>query len=396
MTERLYYADSSLIEFDAQVLRVVEAAGGRPALVLDRTAFYPSSGGQPFDTGTIDAVRVVDVIDQDDGTVLHLVEAPLAAGPVRGRVDWHRRFDHMQQHTGQHVLSAAFDRVAQARTASFHLGSDASTIDLGREVSPLEIERAEEEANRVVWADRPVTIRYAEADEAARLPLRKESGREGLLRLVEIEDCDLSACGGTHVGRTGVIGMIAVGSTERFRGGTRIEFFCGGRALRSQRQLRTIVSACTRTISAAPGDLPEGIERMQAEVKALRRSAAQLEAQLAASEADSLGARAEPIAGISFAIAALEGRDATGLKQMASAVVSRAGCAAVLLSVPAPSFIVVARAPDVALDAGAFLKKMIAKFGGRGGGRPDFAQGGGLEGPPEEMLAHARTLASGR
>ena len=195
--------------------------------------------------------------------------------------------------------------------------------------------------------------------------------------------------------RTGAIGMIALGSTERFRGGTRIEFFCGGRALRSAQQLRAIISACTRTLSVAPADLPQGIDRLQEELRALRRSAARLQTHLATLEAEALRAQAEPVAGIRFAISAIEGRDAARLKQLASAVVSGAGCAAVLVSVPGPSFAVVARSSDVALDAGAFLKKMIERFGGRGGGRPDFAQGGGLEGSPEEMLAHARTLASG-
>ena len=253
MTERLYYTDPCLTEFDAQVLQIVEAPNGRPALVLDRTAFYPTSGGQPFDTGTIGAAAVSDVIDQDDGTILHVLsEASVAAGltplsQAHGRIDWNRRFDHMQQHTGQHVLSAAFDRVLGVRTVSFHLGAESSTIDLAREVSAPEIERAEEEANRIVWANRSVTIRFADADEAARLPLRKESLREGVLRLIEVEDFDLSACGGTHVSRTGEIGIIAVGSTERFRGGSRIEFFCGGRALRSHRGLRDIVSASTES-----------------------------------------------------------------------------------------------------------------------------------------------------
>jgi len=201
VTERLYYTDPCLTEFDAQVLQIVEAPNGRPALVLDRTAFYPTSGGQPFDTGTIGAAAISDVIDQDDGTILHVLsEASVAAGltplsQAHGRIDWNRRFDHMQQHTGQHVLSAAFDRVLGVRTVSFHLGADSSTIDLAREVSASEIERAEEEANRIVWANRSVTIRFADADEAARLPLRKESLREGVLRLIEVEDFDLSACG---------------------------------------------------------------------------------------------------------------------------------------------------------------------------------------------------------
>jgi alanyl-tRNA synthetase len=401
VTERLYYTDPCLIEFDAQVLQIVEAPDGRPALVLDRTAFYPTSGGQPFDTGTIGAAAISDVIDQDDGTILHVLggASAVAAGltalsQAHGRIDWNRRFDHMQQHTGQHVLSAAFDRVVAVRTVSFHLGADSSTIDLAREVSASEIERAEEEANRIVWADRSVTIRFADAEEAARLPLRKESLREGVLRLIEVEDFDLSACGGTHVRRTGEIGIIAVGSTERFRGGSRIEFFCGRRALRSHRGLRDIVAASTKAASAGSAELPAAIERLQSEVKELKRSAKDLHSRLAAHEADALASRPESIGPIRFTFAVIDGSDANSLKQIATAITARPGHAAVVLSAPPPSFIVVARSTDVSLDAGALLKGMLARFGGKGGGRPDLAQGGGMEGRAEEMLAHARTLAS--
>ena len=401
MTERLYYTDPCLIEFDAQVLQIVEAPDGRPALVLDRTAFYPTSGGQPFDTGTIGAAAISDVIDQDDGTILHVLSDASAVATrltplsqAHGRIDWNRRFDHMQQHTGQHVLSAAFDRVLGVRTVSFHLGADSSTIDLAREVSASEIERAEVEANRMVWANRSVTIRFADADEAAHLPLRKESLREGVLRLIEVEDFDLSACGGTHVSRTGEIGIIAVGSTERFRGGSRIEFFCGGRALRSHRGLRDIVSASTIAASAGSAELPAAIERLQSEVKELKRTAKDLHSRLATHEADALASRAESIGPIRFTFAVIDGSDANTLKQIATAIVTRPGHAAVVLSAPPPAFIVVARSTDVSLDAGALLKGMIVRFGGKGGGRPDLAQGGGMEGSAEEMLAHARTLAS--
>jgi alanyl-tRNA synthetase len=238
VTERLYYEDPYLVEFDAHVLAVEPREQGRHAATLDRTAFYPTSGGQPFDTGTLGSARVVDVVDADDHTIVHVIDARLEPGPVHGRIDWDRRFDHMQQHTGQHVLSAAFDRVLNVRTVGFHLGSTTSTIDLSREVSAAEILRVEDEANQVVWQDRPVTIRFAEADEAARLPLRKEIAREGPLRLVEVQDFDLSACGGTHVARTGAIGIIAVAASERFRGGSRIEFLCGSRALDGYRTLR--------------------------------------------------------------------------------------------------------------------------------------------------------------
>ena len=211
VTERIYYTDPYATEFEATVVNVEPIPGDRRhAVVLDRTAFYPTSGGQPFDTGTLGAGRVVEVVDEDDGRIVHLVEGEIQPGAVRGRIDWSRRFEHMQQHTGQHVLSAAFDRLLKVRTVSFHLGTASSTIDLAREVTVGEIARVEQEANRIVWENRAVTIRFADAGEAAAMPLRKESKREGVLRLVEVEEFDVSACGGTHVARTGAIGIIAV------------------------------------------------------------------------------------------------------------------------------------------------------------------------------------------
>ena len=197
--------------------------------------------------------------------------------PVRGVVDWPRRFDHMQQHTGQHVLSAAFVRLFGVKTVSFHLGADVSTIDLAREVTPKEIAAAEDEANRIVWEDRPVTIRYATAEEAAALPLRKESTRTGTLRLIDVEGFDLSACGGTHVSRTGAIGLIAVTAWERFKGGHRLEFACGGRVLVRFRTLRDVTAAAVRALSVLPADVASGIERAAggaqgAEARVNRRS----------------------------------------------------------------------------------------------------------------------------
>ena len=273
MTERLYYRDAYAREFDAAVVGV-DAVSKRPghfAAVLDRTAFYPTSGGQPFDTGILGTARVVDVVDADDGRIVHVVEGTIAAGPVHGAIDWPRRFEHMQQHTGQHVLSAAFDRLVQVQTVSFHLGTSSSTIDLAREVSADEIARAEAEANRVVWENRPVTIRFANADEVAALPLRKESKREGVLRLVDVEDFDVSACGGTHVARTGAIGIIAVAAFEKFKGGTRLEFLSGGRALAGYHSLRDAVAASVRLLSVLPAELPAAIDRGQTDARDLRR-----------------------------------------------------------------------------------------------------------------------------
>jgi alanyl-tRNA synthetase len=403
MTDRIYYRDPSAREFDATIVAAT-TFGGRAAVVLDRTAFYPTSGGQPFDTGLLNGVRVVGVEEAEDGTVLHLVERPLPPGPARGAIDWERRFDHMQQHTGQHVLSAAFDRVCQAATVSFHLGADRSTIDLAREVPPDRIAAAEVEANRVVWEDRAVTIRFATAEEAARLPLRKETRREGELRLVEVQDFDLSACGGTHVARTGAIGVIAVTGWERLRGGLRVEFVCGGRALAAFRSLRDAVGASVRVLSVHPFELAPAIERMHSDAKEQGRAVKKLQERLAAHEADALVAGAEtvdatrltPRATVKLVVAAPDGWDAGGLKALASAIASRPGHAAVLLG-GAPSFpIVVARAADVSLDAAAALGAITARFGGKGGGRPDLAQGGGVVAPPDEVAALVRQEWRGR
>ena len=393
MTERLYYSDPYVREFDAAIVERT-SHDGRPAVVLDRTAFYPTSGGQPYDTGSLGDVRVVDVVDRDDGSIVHVIDREVAAAAVHGKIDWERRFDHMQQHTGQHVLSAAFDRVVGARTESFHLGVDYSTIDLGREVVAADVGRAEDEANRVVWDDRPVTIRYATAGEAAALPLRKEPKRGGTLRLVDVQEFDLSACGGTHVSRTGAIGTIVISATERFRGGTRVTFLCGRRAVKGFRALRDAVAGSVRALSVLPADLPAAIERLQGDGKELRRQVKDFQSKVAAQEADALADGATTVGSVRLVAGALAGWDAAGLKTIASRVVERPGHLAVLVSDPAPAAIVIARASDLAHDAGALLRAIVARHGGKGGGRPEMAQGGGLTAPAPEILATARELVA--
>ena len=403
MTDRLYYPDPYLYTFDATVQRV-ERQDDRLLVTLDRTAFYPTSGGQPFDTGLLGTMRVVDVIDDDDGSVVHVVDpamnrespvpSPEPGQLLTGVIDWSRRFDHMQQHTGQHVLSAAFDRLFGIRTVSFHLGAAVSTIDLAREAAPNEIAAAEAEANRVVWENRPVTIRYATAEEAARMPLRKEPARGGLLRLIDVDDFDLSACGGTHVARTGGIGLIAVASWERFKGGQRIEFLCGGRALDRWRSLRDIAAASVRQLSVLPADLPAAIERLQAEAKEQKRAMTALQVDLARYRAGELADSAEVVtlkaSGTARLVARAVDADAHGLKALASAIVVRPGHVVVLVSASEPALVAIARSADVAVSAQQVLSALTSAFGGRGGGKPDFAQGGGLQAPPDTILAAAR------
>ena len=392
MTHRLYYSDPYLREFDADLVDTVSHEG-RTALVLDRSAFYPTSGGQPFDVGTFADVRVVDVVEDDDGRVLHVVDRAPSVTRLHGAIDWTRRFDHMQQHTGQHLLSAAFARLFDVRTESFHMGADYSTIDLAREVSAAQIAKAEDEANRVVWEDRPVTIRFAPAEEAAALGLRKESKRGGTLRLIDVEGFDLSACGGTHVSRTGAIGIVAISAAERFRAGSRVTFLCGGRALAGFRGLREAVAGSVRALSVLPAELPSAIERLQADSKELRRHVKDLQTRAAEHEADALADSAERIDAGRRVAAVLPGWDAAGLKTIASRIVERPGYVAVLVSSPAPAAVVVARAPDVPLDASAILRALVGRHGGKGGGRPELAQGGGVTGDAQAVLQSARELA---
>ena len=391
MTPRIYYTDPYCRRFEAVVTTAFEHEG-RAAALLDKTAFYPTSGGQPFDVGALTARRgatestvdVVDTVDLDD-EVGHILSAPLPAGTVVvGEIDWSRRFDHMQQHTGQHVLSAAFDRLFGNRTMSFHMGAELSTIDLAKEMSWDQIARAEGEANRVIWDNRQVTIRFVSSDQATMLPLRKEPVRAGVLRLIEIQDFDLSACGGTHVARTGAIGAIVVPAVEKFKGGVRVTFVCGARVLRVFGTLRESVAGSVRALSVLPQELPAAIERIQTEARDLRRATKRFQESLAGFEAARLAGE--------VVVEALDGWDGQGLKTIATEITARTSALVALFSTTPPIAVVIARSPDRQLDAASVLRALTDRFGGRGGGKADLAQGGGLSGNLVDICSAAREL----
>jgi alanyl-tRNA synthetase len=337
-------------------------------------------------------VQVVDTVDVDDD-VLHVLASPLGIGlAVSGEIDWRRRFDHMQQHTGQHMLSAAFDRLFGVRTIGFHMGAEVSTIDLARELSPSELEAAVDDANRVVWEDREVSIRFATPEEAATLPLRKEPVREGPLRLVEVSGFDLTACGGTHVRRTGAVGVIAVTASERLRGGSRLTFVCGRRALAVLRAYRDAVVGSTRALSVVPAELPGAVERMQADARDLQKQNRGLQTQLATHEAARLSARAVDVGGVGLLVETVTGWDAVGLKALAAAATAHRRLGVVLVSPGPPLAVVVAGSAGVGLDANTVLRGLVQRFGGRGGGKRELAQGGGFGGSPEEVASAAREI----
>ena len=294
-TERLYYQDSHLIEFEARVIANSERVSGWTAVTLDRTAFYPTGGGQPSDTGTLNGLRVVECIDDAEEGVLHVIQgrAPEVGTPVKGRIDWLRRLDHMQQHTGQHILSQAFVKLFNAPTHSFRVLDESCEIDVDLDNPTTEtIERAVELANNVIWENRVITIRQVTSQEASELPLRKEPAREGDLRLIEIEGFDLTPCGGTHAYQTGEVGMIAVRSWERAKGLARIEFVAGMRALADYRRANQSARAIAGLFSAALADTPELAARMIEENKQLHRRVRSLEEIATRVEAEELLVRA--------------------------------------------------------------------------------------------------------
>ena len=391
MTQRLYYTDAETLEFDAQVTESTNTSG-QPGVVLDRTAFYPTSGGQPFDTGRLGDALVLDVIDEGD-RIVHVLSMPIEPGTaVHGVIDAARRRDHLQQHTGQHILSAAFARVFANPTLSFHLGTGSCTIDLARPLPAADVERAVDEANRVVWEDRPVVVRFASADEARAAGLRKESQREGELRLVEVTGYDLSACGGTHVARTGSIGVIAVTGTEKSKGGLRVSFVCGRRALDELRLLRDAVAGSLRALSVVPAELPEAISRLQADGKALRKRAGELQIALAGQEAERLLASVSQGEPAPVVAAVMDGWDAGGLRAVASSLLARGPLQVVLATSESPVSIVVGQSAAGGAAAADVVARLTARFGGRGGGNRELAQAGGLSESARVVVDAARAL----
>ncbi len=396
VTERLYYSDSHLIEFEARVVDVTDRVSGWTAIVLDRTAFYPTGGGQPSDTGTLNGVRVVECIDDGDNGVLHVVQgaAPRRGDAVRGRVDWSRRLDHMQQHTGQHILSQSLVTLFNAPTRSFRVLEASCEIDVELNNPTTEvIERAVELANNVIWEDRAITIRKVTSGEAAGLPLRKEPARGGDLRLIEIEGFDLTPCGGTHAYRTGEVGMIAVRSWERAKGLTRIEFVAGVRALADYRKANKSAREVAALFSTGRDDAAQYAALMVEEQKESNRRIRALEEVVAGVEAEKLLAAATD----GVVLKAFEDRDAESLKKLAHALIAYPRTIALLGSRDKDTArLVFARSTDAVGDMNALMREACAMLDGRGGGRPDMAQGGGKNIEKlHDALTHALTLLNG-
>ena len=373
MSERLYYNDSFLCEFEANVI-ACEPSGGRFYVVLDRTAFYPTSGGQPYDTGRFGEAAVVEVLDREDGTIVHVTDRALAPGPVQGTIDWERRFDHMQQHTGQHLLSAAFVELFKMQTVSFHLGGESSSIDVvGATLSMAQAEEAEWRTNQIIFEDRAVDVRYGTREELAASGVRKEVAREGVLRAVSVEQFDLQPCGGTHVTRTGQVGLVLLRKIEKQKQNWRVEFVCGGRAIRAARADFAALNDAARMLSCGPQEVPSLLGKALDERKQAQRSRQQLLERLAGYEALELlrGAKGGPTRVVMHIC---DDAEAAYLRVLATRLVAESSVIA-LLATRTGGHVVFVQSPGLATDMNTLLREALNEAGGKGGGTHDFAQG---------------------
>jgi alanyl-tRNA synthetase len=376
MSERLYYHDSYLRQFEARVVKSEQTARGCE-VVLDATAFYPTSGGQPYDLGTMAGTLVQEVIERDD-EVVHCLEGSLAGDQVRCEIDWARRFDHMQQHTGQHVLSQAFVRAAKRNTVGFHMGADYVTIDLDAEgISPQQISAAEHLANEIIYENRPIAVRIVPEAEVPALRLRKESQRIGPLRVVSVEDFDVSACGGTHVRRTGEIGSIVIRKVERVNRQVRVEFACGRRSVVSgQRDLETL-SLVARQLSVGLNEVPARVEKHIQESRQLRKTLQVKNKMLARLLAKELYAQVQEQQGIRIVKQLFEDEEMEFLKLLAQALVSQGNCVALLGSGGLQAALLFAQSDNIPGDLRPVLPACCQLIEGKGGGTRTLVQAGG-------------------
>jgi alanyl-tRNA synthetase len=386
-TERLYYTDCYRKSFRARLLKLED--GGR-RVMLDRTAFYPASGGQPHDGGRIGGAQVADVIDGQDG-IVHLLSSAVADEEVDCEIDWTRRFDHMQQHTGQHLLSAVFSELFEIPTVSFHMGTVSSTIDLNCALlTPEQLREAEERANRVVQENRMVGIDFEDA--AAAEGVRKASGRLGSLRIVSIDNLDRSACGGTHVRATGEIGAILLRSVEKIRGSMRLEFLCGGRAIRRARADYDALESVARAFSSALNEVPSLVSRQSERLKQSEKNRHRLTHEVAGHRGRLLYGET-PVTESKIRLHGRvlpEGPFAEDLRPEANGFVSQ-GRAVFIAVACHPAAVMLVASGDSGIDAGKILRTVLPEFAGKGGGSAQMAQGS-FTGSAAALLARVKEL----
>jgi alanyl-tRNA synthetase len=378
MTERLYYTDAYTTKFKARIVERLEV-DNRIAVILDRTCFYPTSGGQPADEGHLNGTAVLDVFVREDDAVVHVIGGEIWSDEVAGVVNWERRFDHMQQHTGQHILSQAFLKVAAADTVGFHLGSESVTIDLpANRLNPAHIEQAEALANQIVWENRPVTAYFATPEQVtAGLPLRKRPVVAGNVRLVSVDQFDLSACGGTHVSRTGEVGLIKIVRLDRRGDLVRLDFRCGRRALLDYRQKNSVTNRLAALLTTGIAELEPSVTRLQEELKAARRLVKQKQSDLLQLEAAHLLEKGTVHGNFTVVNHLFRDRETADVRTLAKLLVKQPRVIALLGTLGTNVQLIFSRSEDAPGDMNQLIKPALQLLGSAGGGTATFAQGGG-------------------
>jgi alanyl-tRNA synthetase len=399
LTDRLYFTDSFLHNFEARVVSVANEAG-RSSVTLDRSAFYPASGGQIFDKGWIEfpdgndrsRLSVSEVAENEQtGEVVHYLEAETASlkpgDTVRGTIDGARRRDHMQQHSGQHVLSAAFEKLYSFATVSFHMGDESCTIDLATEsLSPKQLQAAERLANEIIAEDRPVEVRFSTPDEARAMGVRKIPPVEReKLRLIDIREFDLNACGGTHVRSTGQIGSILLRKIEKVKQGVRVEFVCGLRAVSTARRDYETLTNAAALFSSHIWEVPQQIRKSRDESKVSQKNQHRLLEEVAGLQALQILQRAEQRGVRKVIVQYFADRDVNFIKMLAQKLTKAGPCVALLACAGAQPSLVFAQTPGLNDDMGALMKQAVQSLGTRGGGNRDMAQGGAPDGATAEQ-----------
>jgi|SRR5262245_18171736 len=386
MTQKLYWSDSYLRRFTARIQNTWPENQGR-LVELDRTAFYPTGGGQPCDTGTINSAHVSGVEMADDKRILHRLDGEIdfsIGQEVECQIDWMRRREIMQQHTGQHILSQAFFQLTGAETRGFRINEDLTEIDLTLDSSPEMIEevidQAQELANSIVFDNREIRAHEVTPEEAARLPLRKESFITDLVRVIEIDGFDWSPCGGTHAKRTGELGLIAVRSWERAKKMARIHFVCGIRALHDYRAANQVADAVALRFSVARDQADASVARLIDENKQLLRRVRELAGITAKVEAQEMIEATNKVNGVRIVSRVFEDRDFEELKLLAHRLADQDGGIALLATRQKDKAqLVFACSNDVSADMNEMIKIACQKLEGRGGGKAGFATGGGAQ-----------------
>lgn len=389
MSTRLYYHDSYLIAF--QSTRIAQTTlNGSPAIRLAESAFYPTSGGQPYDHGTLNDIPVLEVIADDEGHVWHITETPIEAKSIHGLVLWERRFDHMQHHTGQHILTRAFIEVANAETIGFHLSESTVTIDLNRvDLREQDFATAESLANQIIYENRAVKAWFPDTDTLASLNLRKISDKvQGAIRVVDIGGFDVTACGGTHVAYTGEIGIIKIIKIDKRGDLTRVEFLCGKRALLDYQEKTALLNRVAAQMTTAYQQIPDILEKMREENKMLSRELKEARQTLLMYESEALwqAASGGDSSSRKVIIQVFEDRSAADLQALASLLVVHPQTMVCLGIAGEKSHILLARSEDVTVDVVPLLKNALVPLNGRGGGRPTMAQGGGGAATRDQLI----------